>query len=55
MQTEKAKSIVSSRNASRMTSGRGSRKGSGDDMMSGIAKPKPIAGGKVLNPLQPGE
>lgn len=55
MSTEKAKSIVSSRNSSRMTSGRGTRKGSGDDLMGGLVKPKAIAGGKVLNPLQPGD
>lgn len=56
MSTEKAKSIVSSRNTSRMSSGRGTRKGSGDDLMSGlIKKPKAVAGGKVLNPLQTGE
>ena len=56
MSTGTAKSIVSSRQSSRMASGRGSRKGSGDDLMSGvIRKQKAVTGGKVLNPLQPGE
>ena len=52
LSTEKAKSIVSSRNTSRQTSGRGTRKGSGDDLMGGmLKKPKAKTGGKVLNPL----